>query len=122
MARRVKSRVSRILHRLGASTCTRPQAGETVTVQVPELKPAFVSTPGDVEETASAPDAIIIPDLVSHCDFSIHCNPKVETAVEESKTWLFEHGQLGEKRKNAFRGLKAGGEFLGAQIHIQITG
>lgn len=108
MARRFKSHVSRILHRFGTSTCTRAQVDERVTVHVPEPKAVLVSTPEDVEETPSAPDTIIIPDLVSHCDFSIHCNPKVETAVEESKSWLFEHGQLGEKRKNAFRGLRAG--------------
>jgi len=112
MARRFKNRVSRILHRIGTSTCTRPQADQPVTVQVPEPEPVPVSTPEVVVETAPAPDTIIIPDLVSHCDFSIHCNPKVETAVEESKTWLFEHGHLGERRKNAFRGLKAGGEML----------
>lgn len=113
MARRFRSRASRILHRLGTLSCKRPQADEPVTVQVPEPTPTPVSTPEVSTETVSVPDTIIIPDLVSHCDFSIHCNPKVETAVEESKAWLFEHGQLGEKRKNAFRGLKAGGEIPG---------
>lgn len=83
--------------------------------------PVSVSAPEAADEIASAPDAIIIPDLVSHCDFSIHCNPKVETAVEESKEWLFEHGQLGEKRKNAFRGLKAGGGTLGSQLDHWLT-
>lgn len=116
MARRVKSRVSRILHRLGASTCTGSQVDRRVTVQVPEPRLAPASPLDVAAETAPTPDAIIIPDLVSHCDFSIHCNPKVETAVEESKTWLFEHGQLGEKRKKAFRGLKAGGEMFYLQF------
>jgi len=114
MARRFKNRVSRILHRLGTSTCTRPRVVEPVTVQVPSPEPVPVSTPEVVVETAPEPDTIIIPDLVSHCDFSIHCNPKVETAVEESKAWLFEHAQLAERRKNAFRGLKAGGEMFGS--------
>jgi len=110
MARRFKNRLSRIFHRLGTSSCTRHPVDEPVNVQILEPEPAPVSTPTEVAvETSPAPDVIIIPDLVSHCDFSIHCNPKVETAVEESKAWLFEHGQLGEKRKNAFRGLKAGG-------------
>jgi hypothetical protein len=121
MARRFKSRVSRILHRLGTSTCTRPQVNETVTVQVPEPETLPISVLEVVNETVSVPDTIIIPDLVSHCDFSIHCNPKVETAVEESKTWLFEHGQLGEKRKNAFRGLKAGGKVFGSSTRNAIT-
>jgi len=112
MAKRFKNRASRILHRLGSLSCTRPRVDEPVIVQVPESKLAPVSTPEVVPDTAPAPDTIVIPDLVSHCDFSIHCNPKVETAVEESKAWLFEHGQLGEKRKNAFRGLKAGGKIL----------
>ena len=122
MARRFKSRVSRILHRLGTSTCTRPEVNEKVTVQVSEPEPVSVPTPEVLDETASAPDTIIIPDLVSHCDFSIHCNPKVESAVEESKAWLFEHGQLGEKRKNAFRGLKAGGKTLGSPNRNAING
>ena len=121
MAKRFKSRVSRILHRLGTSTCTRPQVNESVAVHVPESNPVSVSALEDVDETAPIPDTIIIPDLVSHCDFSIHCNPKVETAVEESKAWLFEHGQLGEKRKNAFRGLKAGGTMLGSPTRNAIT-
>ena len=122
MARRLKSRVSRILHRLGTSACTHPQVDEKVTVQVPEPKPVPVSTPDVADETVSTPETIIIPDLVSHCDFSIHCNPKVETAVEESKTWLFEHGRLGEKRKNAFRGLKAGGEILNSLVRHATPG
>ena len=109
MARRFKNRASRILHRLGTFSCRLPRVGEPVTVHVRESNPISVSTPEVVVEDFPALDTIIIPDLVSHCDFSIHCNPKVETAVEESKAWLFEHGQLGEKRKNAFRGLKAGG-------------
>ena len=121
MARRFKSRVSRILHRLGTSTCTRPQANGEVTVQVPETETFPVSAPEAVDETAPALDTIIIPDLVSHCDFSIRCNPKVDTAVEESKSWLFEHGQLGEKPKNAFRGLKAGGKMLGSPARNAIT-
>jgi len=112
MVRRFKNRVSRILHRFGTPTCTLPQADKPVTVEVPEPGPVSVPTTDVTREAAPAPDTIIIPDLVSHCDFSIHCNPKVETAVEESKTWLFEHGDLGEKRKNAFRGLKAGGGVL----------
>jgi len=112
MAKRLKNRASRVLHRLGSLTCARTQVDEPVIVQVPEPKPAPVPTPDVFVDAAPAPDTIIIPDLVSHCDFTIHCNPKVETAVEESKEWLFEHGQLGEKRKNAFRGLKAGGETL----------
>ena len=112
IAKRFKNRASKILRRLGSLSCTHPQVDEPAIVQVPEPKPTPVSTPEVVVDSAPAPDTIIIPDLVSHCDFSIHCNPKVEIAVEESKAWLFEHGHLEEKRKNAFRGLKAGGEIL----------
>ena len=117
MARRFKNRVSRILHRFGTSTYTPPQADRPVTVEVPESRPVSVPT----TEAAPAPDTIIIPDLVSHYDFSIHYNPKAMTAVEESKAWLFEHGQLGEKRKNAFRGLKAGGGMLDSLFPSTIT-
>jgi len=121
MARRFKDRVSRILHRFGTSTCTRPQADRPVIVEVPEPRPVPVSIAEVVAEASPTPDNIIIPDLVSHCDFNIHCNPKVETAVEESKVWLFEHGQLGERRKNAFRGLKAGGAVLETLVPTMIT-
>jgi len=121
MARRFKNRISRILYRLGTSTCTPPQAEKLVTIEVPESRPVSIPTTGVAEEATPAPDTIIIPDLVSHCDFSIHCNPKVETAVEESKAWLFEHGQLGEKRKNAFRGLKAGGGVLDSLSPTTVT-
>lgn len=121
MARRFKDRVSRIIHRLGTPTCTRPQADRPVTVEVPQSKPVSVSTTETAAEASPAPDTIIIPDLVSHCDFSIRCNPKVDTAVEESKAWLFEHGQLGERRKNAFRGLKAGGAMFGSLTLTTIT-
>jgi len=51
---------------------------------------------------------IILPDLVSHCDFEIHMNPNVKEASAQAKEWLFEHGKLSEHRKNAFRDLKAG--------------
>lgn len=58
------------------------------------------------------PTYIVIPDLVSHCTFAMHLNPHVERAAAESKDWLFEHGNLSEKRKDAFRGLKAGGRLI----------
>jgi hypothetical protein len=122
MAQRFKTRVSRIFRQLGSPSYTlhRAVAGQAVK-QASEHKHTPVATPEVVFETGPSPDTIIIPDLVSYCDFSIHRNPKVETAVEESKAWLFEHDQLGEKRKNPSRGLKVGGKMLDPPAANMIT-
>jgi hypothetical protein len=77
------------------------------------------TTPTDPKTSHASPiinsppsNKILIPDLVSHCTFEIHLNSHVDRAVQESKDWLFAGGNLSEKRKDAFRGLKAGGELL----------
>lgn len=57
---------------------------------------------------AQGPNKIIIPDLVSHCTFPVRCNRHHKQASVESKQWLFHGGNLDEKRRNAFHGLKAG--------------
>lgn len=113
MAKRFKNCITRIIRRLGAFTCTRSQAGGPVTIEVLEPRPISAPTTEIATKAAPTPDTIIIPDLVSRCNFNIHCNSKAEAAVEGSKAWLFKHDQLGEKRKNAFQGLKAGGGMLG---------
>lgn len=56
----------------------------------------------------SQPTKIIIPDLVSHCDFALRCNRHRKQASNECKRWLFRGGNLSEKKRNAFHGLKAG--------------
>ncbi|CAL1699466.1 unnamed protein product [Somion occarium] len=56
----------------------------------------------------SQPMKIVIPDLVSHCDFPLRCNPCEAQASLECKEWLFRGGKMSEKKKSAFHGLKAG--------------
>ena len=56
----------------------------------------------------SAPSKILIPDLVSHCDFPLRTNRHRKQATVECKQWLFRGGNLSERKRNAFHGLKAG--------------
>ncbi|KAI0701357.1 terpenoid synthase [Cytidiella melzeri] len=56
----------------------------------------------------SPPSKILIPDLVSHCDFPLRNNRHRKQATVECKQWLFRGGNLSEKKRNAFHGLKAG--------------
>ena len=51
---------------------------------------------------------IIIPDLVSHCDFPLRNNRHRKQATVECKQWLFRGGNLSERKRTAFHGLKAG--------------
>lgn len=56
----------------------------------------------------SAPSKILIPDLVSHCDFPLRTNRHRKQATVECKQWLFRGGNLSDRKRNAFHGLKAG--------------
>ncbi|KAJ8487526.1 hypothetical protein ONZ45_g9641 [Pleurotus djamor] len=56
----------------------------------------------------SPPNKIILPDLVSHCDFKIRCNRYRKKASSESKQWLFRGDNLTGKKRDAYHGLKAG--------------
>ena len=56
----------------------------------------------------SDPSKILIPDLVSHCDFPLRTNRHRKQATVECKQWLFRGGNLSERKRNAFHGLKAG--------------
>ncbi|KAH9922479.1 isoprenoid synthase domain-containing protein [Fomitopsis serialis] len=55
-----------------------------------------------------APTKIVIPDLVSHCTIPVRCNRHNKQASVESKQWLFRGGDLSQKKRDAFHGLKAG--------------
>lgn len=55
-----------------------------------------------------SPSKIIIPDLVSHCTIPVRCNRNWRLASVESKRWLFRGGDLKQKKRDAFHGLKAG--------------
>lgn len=58
--------------------------------------------------SSPAPSKIIIPDLVSHCTIPVRLNPNWKLASVESKQWLFRGGDLSERKRDAFHGLKAG--------------
>jgi hypothetical protein len=57
---------------------------------------------------ASTPSKIIIPDLVSHCTFPLRNNRHRKQATVECKRWLFRGGNLPQRKRDAFHGLKAG--------------
>ncbi|EPQ52189.1 terpenoid synthase [Gloeophyllum trabeum ATCC 11539] len=54
------------------------------------------------------PAKIIMPDLVSHCDFKLRINRHHRQAAVASERWMFKGGNLDEQGRTAFRGLKAG--------------
>ncbi|THH32805.1 hypothetical protein EUX98_g1401 [Antrodiella citrinella] len=56
----------------------------------------------------SQPTKIVIPDLVSHCNFPLRNNRHRKQASVECKQWLFRGGNLNERKRKAFHGLKAG--------------
>ncbi|KAF8636914.1 hypothetical protein AX17_003165 [Amanita inopinata Kibby_2008] len=62
--------------------------------------------------TASTPNApatkIVLPDLVSHCHFKLHRSRHCKQVTSETKKWLFKGDNLSGKRRDTFRGLKAG--------------
>lgn len=61
-----------------------------------------------VGSSAPSPSKILIPDLVSHCTFPLRNNRHRKRATVECKQWLFKGGNLSQKKRDAFHGLKAG--------------
>ena len=61
-----------------------------------------------VASSSSSPSKILIPDLVSHCSFQLRNNRHRKQATVECKRWLFRGGNLSQKKRDAFHGLKAG--------------
>lgn len=52
---------------------------------------------------------IILPDLVSHCDFKLRRSRYCKQVTSETKKWLFQGDNLiAGKKRDAFHGLKAG--------------
>lgn len=56
----------------------------------------------------SSPVKIVIPDLVSHCDFKLRLNASVHEAAAQSERWILEGAKLSKKKMAEFHGLKAG--------------
>ena len=51
---------------------------------------------------------IILPDLVSHCNFKLHHNRHRKQVTVETMKWLFKGDNLCSTQRDAFRGLNAG--------------
>jgi hypothetical protein len=58
--------------------------------------------------TSSAAVKVVLPDLVSHCDFKLRLNSHVHEAAPSSEKWMVEGAKLSAKKIADFRGLKAG--------------
>ena len=50
----------------------------------------------------------IVPDLVSHCTFTLRINRHRKQVTTETKQWLFKDGNLLGQKRAAYHGLKAG--------------
>ncbi|EPQ52188.1 terpenoid synthase [Gloeophyllum trabeum ATCC 11539] len=59
--------------------------------------------------TADSPPAkIVLPDLVSHCDFPLRTNVHCARASKESEEWFLQNANLNKHRRADFLALKAG--------------
>jgi hypothetical protein len=58
--------------------------------------------------SVSAPAKVVLPDLVSHCEFKLRLNPNVHTATTTSERWILDGAKLSQKKMCDFHGLKAG--------------
>lgn len=62
----------------------------------------------NISASADTVTRIILPDLVSHCDFEVRINRHRKHAATASKEWLFQGDNLSEKKRQKYHGLKAG--------------
>ncbi|KZT04442.1 terpenoid synthase [Laetiporus sulphureus 93-53] len=58
--------------------------------------------------SSSSPTKFYLPDLVGHSTIPVRCNRHHKQANTESTQWLICGGKLTDKKRDAFRGLKAG--------------
>ena len=58
--------------------------------------------------TSSPLKKFIVPDLVSHCTFTLRINRHRQQITTETKKWLFKDGNLLGQKREAYHGLKAG--------------
>jgi hypothetical protein len=58
--------------------------------------------------SVSAPSKVVLPDLVSHCEFKLRLNPNVHNAAATSERWILDGAKLSQKKMYDFHGLKAG--------------
>ncbi|RXW15885.1 hypothetical protein EST38_g9973 [Candolleomyces aberdarensis] len=56
----------------------------------------------------SQPKKFILPDLVSHCTFTLHCSRHRRRITGETKQWLFRGDNLTGRARDKYHGLKAG--------------
>jgi hypothetical protein len=56
----------------------------------------------------SRPKKFMIPNLVSHCTFTLHVNRHRKQTTAETKKWLFKDGNLLGRKRDSYHGLNAG--------------
>ncbi|KAH7911694.1 isoprenoid synthase domain-containing protein [Hygrophoropsis aurantiaca] len=54
------------------------------------------------------PDQIVLPDLISHCNFPLRMNVCGSSVAAASEAWMIRGAKFTEKRRKKFCGLKAG--------------
>lgn len=57
---------------------------------------------------STQPSKIVLPDLVSHCTFTLRLSRHRKQITSETKKWLFKDGNLLGRKKDAYHGLKCG--------------
>jgi hypothetical protein len=74
----------------------------TALVSTSDMSPAPSPAP------APSTSKILVPDLVSHCEFKLRLNPNVHEAATASEKWMIEGGKVSAQKAADFKGLKAG--------------
>ena len=68
-------------------------------------------SPSAPRQQAMAPlrlKKFMIPDLVSHCTFTLRINRHRKQTTAETKKWLFKDGNVLGRKRESYHGLKAG--------------
>lgn len=68
--------------------------------------PVAVSSTSTAKLTANP--KIVFPDLITACPFPLRMNPQCKQAASTSEAWLMRGGNMSEKKRKAYHGLKAG--------------
>lgn len=80
----------------------------SVRVTSPAPSDATSCSTSSIEKKISTPDKIVLPDLVSHCPFTLNTNPHWKKVGAQSEAWLRKNGALSVKKQRALHGLRCG--------------